>query len=117
MTPGRILATLSVVCLALFCVQRARSPFLAAERERGTAAQLAAELGLDWAEVLALREGVGVELELPDDLALRARAYRAEITRQGNRELAIQALAGRSDEVVVRRFVSVAERLRQRGGR
>jgi len=135
-----LLAVISVLTATLFAWNRARSPFLAAEREVPAAQALATEFGVPVAEVLALREDVGVALgtlpwrervvrwkdakvawksrQLAVLALLGAEALAKELlaTSGGDASRAELALGKREEHVAVVRFLSVAERLAARSG-
>ena len=92
MTGSRLLAVLGVLAFAAFACQRACSPFLLIERERGAAQAIAVETGLDALDVMALRELLGADLP-QDELRARSRSFAAERGRLGI-ELAVLAVAG-----------------------
>lgn len=93
-----LLVALAIVAGSLFAWNRSRSPFLAAEREVVAARALALEFGVALPEVLALREGVGVEL---GELPWRERVARWKAVRDTwpSLELAVLALLGRTELV------------------
>ncbi len=96
MRGGAVYAALTVLFLIALAVQRCRSPFLAIEAERALAEEIAADSGMDVAEVMALRELLGVGLS---GEVLRARAVefqRARI-RLGADELAVLVAVGEGD--------------------
>lgn len=133
-----VLVATGVLAVGLYAWNRGRSPFLAAERDLVTARRLAAESGLPLPEVLALREGTGVELgaepwprrverwsaararwpqrELAVLELLGARALAEDLARQGGAEAGRvrELLRERPEQVGVRRFLAVAERFASR---
>lgn len=93
--PGRsLLIALGVLGFAGFALQRARSPFLAIERERALAQELAPQTGLRVAELMALRELCGVARSR-DELLAVATAFADERARLGE-ALAVCAANGRA---------------------
>ena len=111
MRASRILIAISIATTVLFTIQRARSPFLAAEKDRAASEALARELVIPLADVQALHEGVGVDLG-DQELGARAARWKALLAHHGAREAAARELCG--DELLAVRFLSVAERFARR---
>ena len=102
------LCGLVVVFLLLFAWQRARSSFLRIEADRAPAAALAAQHGLAVAEVLALRDLVGVD-------AAAVRWYEAvgRYAAAGGHEAGLAGL-GEDAALTQRRFAMLRERFAAR---
>ena len=115
--PPLLVAT--AVFLALFGWQRSHSTILQVEQERDQARALAEQVGaadeVSVADVLALRDMVGLDAEIADWARLTSDfASYVQAARRDHEELpgavlvAIRALA--TDEVAVRRFLVLRER-------
>jgi hypothetical protein len=87
------IAGVAVLFTAALGVQRCRSPFLRIEGERDAARAIASEIGLRVAEVMALRELLGVTVSL-DELRRRARDLVAARTELGSDDLAVLCVVG-----------------------
>ena len=100
----------AVLFVLAFWLQRSRSTFLQIERQRDVAVAIAGESGLPLADVLALRDLVG--LEAPE-ARWREAASRLQAGRQqGAPGAALRALT--ADGVALRRFELLRERFAAR---
>lgn len=86
-----LLLVLAAVVLGAFWLLRDRSGFLAIERDVGPAREVAAAHGLTVAEVMALRDGLGVDADLERWRGAAAR-FAAERARLGEAFAAVLAV-------------------------
>lgn len=121
-----VLLALAVAFVLLFFWQRSRSTFLRIELERPAAVELARRAGIDVADVLALRDMIGLEASAEDwrgvvaEFSARLRGLRAEQSRldrdaRGSRsavvpEISLAASMVAHDRLAVRRFMLLRER-------
>lgn len=120
------LIALAIAFVLLFYWQRSRSTFLRIEQERPAAAELAGRAGLDVADVLALRDMIGLEASAEDwrgvvaEFSAGLRDIRAEQSRldRGARgvrsalvpEIPFAASLVAHNRLAVRRFMLLRER-------
>ena len=120
------LIALAAAFVLLFYWQRSRSTFLRIELERPEAAQLAKRAGIDVADVLALRDMIGLEASVADwrgvvaDFSGKLKYLRSEQTGskrdvRGARspvtaEISLAASLVAQDPLAVRRFLLLRER-------
>lgn len=110
-----VLLGLAAAFLLLFWWQRSRSQFLAIERQRPTAVRLAADCELPLADVLALRDMVGLDVAVERwraaGQALASLLGPAEPSA-ASRRAAIEQVA--PNAVAARRFLMLRERFAAR---
>ncbi|GAB4163956.1 MAG: hypothetical protein Fur0037_29280 [Planctomycetota bacterium] len=132
-----ILLVLGLAFLAAFWLQRARSPFLAIERDAEAMRLIAGRSGVDTASAMALRELLGTSMPasefesrcarfgeirrlIGDPLAVLTVAGDEELARRelaragGDSDLAWKHLSARTEAMAALRFLAVRERFRAR---
>lgn len=117
------LLVVAIAFLLLFCWQRSRSTFLQIEQERAFARDLTHAYrdrapGVAVADVLALRDMVGLDADVSDWVrATSDFAHRVEEARRSVdlKEAIVAAIRGlTNDDVAIRRFLLMRERFAAR---
>lgn len=98
-----LLAAVGVVAVLGFALQRARSPFLRIEADEEVAAEIAARVGLQTVDVMALRELLGVGLER-DELVAQAERFVADRRALGGSDALAAVAASGHRGLAVRLF-------------
>ena len=120
------LIALALAFVLLFYWQRSRSTFLRIELERPVAAQLARRADIDVADVLALRDMIGLEASVEDwwgvvaEFSAKLKRLRSEqsLPDRGARgvgsavvpEISLAASMVAHDDLAVRRYMLLRER-------